>query len=117
MVLAAQALQQKMALSALNGHQIGPGRKTHKRLTDGTVSTEFAGGVKSRQVERAEGRAELKAMGQRARRRERKDKAAWRRVRVDKRETRELDRRDARFSVHEIIERGAFGQFRRSRFA
>lgn len=99
------------------GHQIGPGKKTHKRLTDGTVSTEFVGGVKSRQVERAEGRAELKSMDRRAKRRERDSRAKDLARRVDARHSVELDRRDARFGVHEIIERGSFGHFRRKRFA
>lgn len=94
--------------------QYGPGRKTHKRLSDGTPSTTKL--RVTRQQERAEGRASIKAMESRHKRRARDDAGKALSQRSGERELREIDRRDARMTVHQLIERRGAGQLQRGRF-
>lgn len=94
--------------------QYGPGRKTHKRLSDGTPGT--AKLRVTRQQERAEGRASIKAMESHHKRRARDDAGKALSQRSGERELREVSRRDARMTVHQLIERRGAGQFQRGRF-
>ena len=82
----------------------GPGRKQHKRLSDGTPSPTFVGEKLSRQAERAEGRAMLKEMDGRAKRKARNVAGFDREGRVEARLEREAGRRDNRMGVHQMIE-------------
>lgn len=110
------ALASSLASSAAAhkiSNQTGPGEKRTKHLSRGPAEVL----VRTRQIERAEGREYMKKMNTRMMKRV-KDAAAKSLVdRVTQREMREVARRDNRMTVHDMIEhsKGA-DRFNRSRF-
>lgn len=106
-VLAMKMLEQQTeALSLMRGHQTGPGKRMSKHVnTTGPAEILY----RTRQIERAEGLAAMKKQSTLFKKRLRERAGKDLSQRAAEREQREVERRDARFSVHDMIEhsRGA----------
>jgi hypothetical protein len=106
--LAALTLQAAAALKMQNSiiGQLGTGRAgQNKRRVAGSTGEQSTTFVRvTRQMERADARAEGKQLDSRMKRRRRDDAARSLSQRASERELREVHRKDARFTVHDMIE-------------